>query len=385
MANPLKVLTALSASSGVAVSNGFNVASGDATIQGVRITTVNDVTGAISNLSSRSEVTSAINTAVANFPLRSEVTSAIANFPLRSEVTSAVANFPLRSEVTGGFVAKNGSGDVTIAGNLTVNGTTTTVNSQNLLVQDPVLLIGSGSSGHADGDRGFIFDLAAGNKAFYWDQSDSKFTLAATTTDGTTNTIVPGALQPLSVGQLYFSASAQDAVGGQIYESGSNSVETTLFNLVDVISGMMGSALTANQVQTAYKGVRFNSYASFLINNRAIIVLSEETSIGQNNLSNGNFNGDRTCTGSAILGMSGSSAADLSTKLAQLSFDVTTRASGSLTWTNDLLSVQVTPVQSGSYWYPQFTIDAPGLGDGQGGHLVRLVAVNDKGDDFVIV
>jgi hypothetical protein len=83
--------------------------------------------------------------------------------------------------------------------------------------------------------------------------------------------------------------------------------------------------------------------------------------------------------------MSGSSAAGLSTKLAQLSFDVTTRANGSLTWTNDLLSVQVTPVQSGSYWYPQFTIDAPGFGDGQGGHLVRLVAINDKGDDFVIV
>lgn len=60
----------------------------------------------------------------------------------------------------------NGAGTVTIPGNLTVNGTTTTLNTQNLLVKDPVILLASGSagfnanggiaifSGSADGSRG---------------------------------------------------------------------------------------------------------------------------------------------------------------------------------------------------------------------------------------
>ena len=138
-------------------------------------------------------------------------------------------------------------------------------------------------------------------------------------------------------------------------------------------------------MQDAYKSVRFAASTSLLSNNRAIITLSAVNAIGQNTLTDGDFANDRLCTGSALTGMSGSSASDLSNKLAQLSFDVTVRASGSSTWTNDLLSVQVAPVQSGSGdWYPQFTIDAPGLGEGNGEHRVRLVAVNEKGSDFII-
>jgi len=142
-------------------------------------------------------------------------------------------------------------------------------------------------------------------------------------------------------GPIYFSASAQDSVGGQVYNFGSNNVETVFSNLVDVVSGLMGSSLTANQVQTAYKGVRFAASTSFLTNNKVVITLSDNLSVGTNSLSNGDFAGDRLCTGSAIVGLSGSSASDLSDKLGQLSFDVTTRTSGSYTWTNDLVSVQV--------------------------------------------
>jgi hypothetical protein len=54
--------------------------------------------------------------------------------------------------ITGtGGISANGNlildGNATIGGDLTVNGTTTTVNTTNLLVKDPVILIGSGSVG----------------------------------------------------------------------------------------------------------------------------------------------------------------------------------------------------------------------------------------------
>ena len=51
--------------------------------------------------------------------------------------------------VTTGITGSNLSisGDTTIGGNLTVNGTTTTVNTTNLVVRDPIVLIGSGAVG----------------------------------------------------------------------------------------------------------------------------------------------------------------------------------------------------------------------------------------------
>lgn len=76
------------------------------------------------------------------------------------------------------------SGDLTVAGDLLIQGSTTTVDTQNLLVEDAILQLGSGSGGNTAGDRGFIFSLSDGNQAFYWDEGDSEFALIATTDDG---------------------------------------------------------------------------------------------------------------------------------------------------------------------------------------------------------
>ncbi len=185
-----------------------------ATLTGVSASfaTPAQVTGAISDLPTRTEVTGAISTATTNFATRAEVTGVLgsyatlsgvsASFSTPAQVTGALATYATLSGVSASFVAKDGSGNVTIAGDLTVNGTTTTVDTTNLLVEDAVIQLGSGSSGNADGDRGFIFSRNSENKAFFWDENDSKFKLAATTTAGNTNTIVAGAAQGLDVGAL---------------------------------------------------------------------------------------------------------------------------------------------------------------------------------------
>jgi hypothetical protein len=70
---------------------------------------------------------------------------------------------------------------VSIAGNLTVNGTTTTVNSTVVTIQDPIIILGSGSPTADDNkDRGISFNYHTGSVAktgfFGYDDSTGKFT-----------------------------------------------------------------------------------------------------------------------------------------------------------------------------------------------------------------
>lgn len=81
-------------------------------------------------------------------------------------------------------IATNGdvtlSSDLSITGNLTVNGTTTTVNSTTVTIEDPIIILGSGSPTVDDNkDRGISFNYYNGTalKGFFgYDDSEEKFT-----------------------------------------------------------------------------------------------------------------------------------------------------------------------------------------------------------------
>lgn len=75
-----------------------------------------------------------------------------------------------------------------------------------------------------------------------------------------------------------------------------------------------------------------------------------------------------------IYGLSGSSASDLADKLANASFDLAVRGPSNNTWYNDLVSLTVTSVQSGSAYYPQATISAPAIDTSS---TIRLIVVNE--------
>lgn len=93
-------------------------------------------------------------------------------------------------EITGSSNLKIvGSADIgtnlTVGGNLTVNGAVTVIDTTNLRIEDPIIILGSGSTA-TDGDKGFIFQRAsADNRAFLWDDNTDKFVLGATNNDGT--------------------------------------------------------------------------------------------------------------------------------------------------------------------------------------------------------
>ena len=69
---------------------------------------------------------------------------------------------------------------VTVAGNLVVNGTTTTIASTNLLVKDPFVFAASGSAG-SNVDGGLIVQEGAAEgtgSAFYHDTTDNRWAVA---------------------------------------------------------------------------------------------------------------------------------------------------------------------------------------------------------------
>ena len=114
------------------------------------------------------------------------------------------------STTSGALTVDGGVGIVKnlyVGGNLVVQGDTTTVETTNMLVEDPIVQLGSASAGNAaaDGDRGFIFSLSgSASQAFWWDNSATEFVLAPTTSSaGGTEVAKSGSLySKLHIGEL---------------------------------------------------------------------------------------------------------------------------------------------------------------------------------------
>jgi hypothetical protein len=99
-------------------------------------------------------------------------------------------------------------GNVTITGNLTVNGTTTTVNSTTVTLDDPVMTLGGDTAAASDDglDRGIEFqwhDGAAAKVGFFgWDRSVQKFTFMPDATN--TGEVFSGTLGNVAFGGADF-------------------------------------------------------------------------------------------------------------------------------------------------------------------------------------
>ena len=96
--------------------------------------------------------------------------------------TDSPGNFAL--DVNGNMRVQ---GKTTITGDLTVEGTTTTIDTQNLVVEDNILMINENASSATDAGI-MINRTAADNAVLYWDESVDKFRLATTPDDGSTRT-----------------------------------------------------------------------------------------------------------------------------------------------------------------------------------------------------
>jgi hypothetical protein len=77
--------------------------------------------------------------------------------------------------------------NLTLSGDLTVNGSTTTIDTTNLLVEDPLVVLAKNQTGSAALDQGFVFSRSGDNQAMIWDESADEFAFIATSEDGTTS------------------------------------------------------------------------------------------------------------------------------------------------------------------------------------------------------
>ena len=72
-----------------------------------------------------------------------------------------------------------GCGNLTVTGDLTVNGTTTTVNTTNTTVTDSLLELANGTTGTPSNDAGIVIERGDSANAFIgWDESEDKFIVA---------------------------------------------------------------------------------------------------------------------------------------------------------------------------------------------------------------
>ncbi len=72
--------------------------------------------------------------------------------------------------------------DAIISGNLTVSGTTTTVNSNDVNIADATLTLNSDEAGTPSQDAGIVIERGtAANKSFLWDESEDEWTLGSET------------------------------------------------------------------------------------------------------------------------------------------------------------------------------------------------------------
>ena len=91
--------------------------------------------------------------------------------------------------------------DVIVTGNLTVNGTTTTINTTNLDVDDTMLMLSNGTTGSPSNDIGILFNRGnQGNAAFFYDESAKTFKLSDTKDPSSNTALSPVTAANLSVG-----------------------------------------------------------------------------------------------------------------------------------------------------------------------------------------
>lgn len=167
----------------------------------------------------------------------------------------------------GGNLTVNGAsntvnGSLTVTGDLLVSGSTVTLNVENLLVEDPLILVGSGNLSTSL-DEGLIFQRGGdGNKGFIWDESADEFALIDTDETGTTagnvgiNSYVNLHIAELTASNANFTGNI-DVDGNTVLNTltSSNGIEVTAGPLTFPNSSLVGLSSSGGQLLVNYGSV----------------------------------------------------------------------------------------------------------------------------------
>ena len=148
--------------------------------------------------------------------------------------------------------------DLVIAGNLTVNGDTVTINSTNKEIDDTMIMLANGTTGTPSNDIGILFNRGAqGNAAFFYDESAQTFKLSDTLDPSSNTSLSPVSASNLSVGIVdaatlkYNGLSVDTSISDNVSSltTDINAVEARrVANIAGAISSVLTSDLTADRV-----------------------------------------------------------------------------------------------------------------------------------------
>ena len=118
--------------------------------------------------------------------------------------------------------------NVIIKGNIDIEGSQTTVDTTNLTIEDPIIILSRNNSTPSDIDSGILINRgAANNAAFYWNEGEDVFKAVTTTSNGTGTTIADTGLANIRVNTT--PANANDATSKSYVDSQISGVAS--FNL----------------------------------------------------------------------------------------------------------------------------------------------------------
>ncbi len=148
-----------------------------------------------------------------------------ANKPVSTATQTAL---DLKADLAGPtFTGTTTAAALTVTGNLTVQGTTTTVSSSNLSISDPMIYLGEGNSGNS-ADLGFVSNYNDGtyqHSGLVRDASDNKWKLFKGVTDEPTSTVnfSQGSMDDLKVAAL--EATTVTPSSGVVFSDGTQTKE----------------------------------------------------------------------------------------------------------------------------------------------------------------
>jgi hypothetical protein len=170
-------------------------------------------------------------------------------------------------------------GNQTITGNLEVQGTTTTINTTNTTVEDPLLLLNSSAS--TGNDSGIMINRSASNNAvFYWDEDNTTFKIVTSTSGADSTEVIDTAFANFQMNDLTVNSVITDGLNitdNKISSTRSNDdikLDPAGTGAVDV----SGAKITNVATPTASNDAANKSYVDGQISSIAATSISEGNS-----------------------------------------------------------------------------------------------------------
>ena len=128
---------------------------------------------------------------------------------------SSVEHFSITPNATVASSTAAFPGHVTVAGNLTITGATTTASSTNTTITDKLIELANGASGSASGDVGLVLERGSEANVFIgWDESINALVVGTGSFTGTTTGDLSHTLAAAKFGSLTLSTDLAVAEGG---------------------------------------------------------------------------------------------------------------------------------------------------------------------------